>query len=229
MGWSEYERAWRQDDFVLDPTHITLFIGEAGIDGDTFKNKYLMDQFGIQINKTSRNTVLFMTNIGTTRSAIAFLISVLLKIARQLEDEKKAFNQTEYELHEQKVYSLCKDLPPLPDFSAFHPRFTPYPGLPAGDIRSAYFLAYKEEECEYMRLDGTLERAIESGWQVVSTSFIIPYPPGFPILVPRQIISEEILTFLKKLDVKEIHGYRPDIDRAAGLQNASTRRRHRSW
>ena len=46
---------------------------------------------------------------------------------------------------------------------------------------------------------------------VVSTSFIIPYPPGFPILVPGQVISEQIIEFLKKLDVKEIHGYRPDL------------------
>jgi arginine decarboxylase len=210
-GWNRLEESWREDEFVLDPTHITLFIGKAGIDGDTFKNRYLMDQFGIQINKTSRNTVLFMTNIGTTRSAVAFLIGVLLKIAKQFEEEQKAFNLAEQELHAQQVYSLCEDLPPLPDFSAFHPRFTPYQGIGAGDIRAAYFLAYKEEECEYMRLDGTIERAIESGKQVVSTSFIIPYPPGFPILVPGQIISKEILAFLKALDVKEIHGYRPDI------------------
>jgi arginine decarboxylase len=210
-GWNQLEASWREDEFVLDPTHITLYIGKAGIDGDTFKNRYLMDQFGIQINKTSRNTVLFMTNIGTTRSAIAFLISVLLKIARQFDDEQKAFNQAERALHEQKIYSLCEDLPPLPDFSTFHSRFRPYGGVAAGDIRSAYFLAYKEEVCEYMRLDGTIEQAIAGGDEVVSTSFFIPYPPGFPSLVPGQVISQEILTFLKALDVKEIHGYRPDL------------------
>jgi hypothetical protein len=32
--------------------------------GATFKREQLMDKFGIQINKTSRNTVLFMTNIS---------------------------------------------------------------------------------------------------------------------------------------------------------------------
>ena len=41
-----------------------------------------MDKYGIQINKTSRNTVLFMTNIGTTRSSVAYLIEVLARIAR---------------------------------------------------------------------------------------------------------------------------------------------------
>ncbi len=35
------EEAWEKDEFVLDPTKITLYIGRTGVDGDTFKNKYL--------------------------------------------------------------------------------------------------------------------------------------------------------------------------------------------
>ena len=46
-----------------------------------------MDRYGVQINKTSRNTVLFMTNIGTTRSSVAYLIEVLVKIARELDEQ----------------------------------------------------------------------------------------------------------------------------------------------
>ena len=53
-----------------------------------------------------------------------------------------------------------------------------------------------------------------SGRELVSASFVTPYPPGFPILVPGQVISEEILAFMRALDVKEIHGYEPEI----GLQ-----------
>jgi lysine decarboxylase len=47
------------DEIVLDPTRLTLYVGEAGIDGDTFKVKWLMDKYDIQVNKTSRNSVLF--------------------------------------------------------------------------------------------------------------------------------------------------------------------------
>jgi arginine decarboxylase len=36
---------------------------------------------------------------------------------------------------------------------------------------------------------------------------VIPYPPGFPIMVPGQVISPETIDFMRKLDVKEIHGY----------------------
>ena len=57
----------------------------------------------------------------------------------------------------------------------------------------------------------TLKDALEAGQEVVSASFIIPYPPGFPILVPGQVISKEILAFMLALDVNEIHGYRADL------------------
>ncbi len=36
---------------------------------------------------------------------------------------------------------------------------------------------------------------------------MIPYPPGFPIMVPGQVVTKEIIAFMRKLDVKEIHGY----------------------
>jgi arginine decarboxylase len=43
--------------------------------------------------------------------------------------------------------------------------------------------------------------------QAVSAKFVIPYPPGFPIMVPGQVITKETIEFMRKLDVKEIHGY----------------------
>jgi arginine decarboxylase len=38
---------------------------------------------------------------------------------------------------------------------------------------------------------------------------VTPYPPGFPVLVPGQVFSREILQFMRDLDTKEIHGYEP--------------------
>ncbi len=46
---------------------------------------------------------------------------------------------------------------------------------------------------------------------MVASSFVIPYPPGFPVLVPGQVVSKEIIRFMIALDVKEIHGYRADL------------------
>ncbi len=212
-GWNNIWEAWASDEFCLDATRVTLFVGHTGMDGDTFKNDILMDKYGIQINKTSRNSVLFMTNIGTTRSSVAYLIEVLVKIAKDLEESLEDMSPAERRLHEVNVKSVVEDLPPLPDFSHFHAVFRKDPAgkVGEGDSRSAYFLAYDEDKWEFIRLDGEIQAAMDAGRQVVSASFIIPYPPGFPILVPGQVASREIIEFLTKLDVKEIHGFRPEL------------------
>ncbi|MGI9315940.1 MAG: aminotransferase class I/II-fold pyridoxal phosphate-dependent enzyme [bacterium] len=231
-GWvnDKMEKAWEIDDFVVDPTRLTLYLGDTGIDGDTFKNRYLMDKYGIQINKTSRNTVLFMTNIGTTRSSVAFLIEVLTKIADDLEQERDEYSSSELRLLQKRVSSLSEELPPLPDFSRFHDAFRPQPDkvTPDGDLRKAFFLAYDDENYTYVEIgNGELEKEINAGRQLVSASFVIPYPPGFPILVPGQIISSDIITFMRKLDVKEIHGYEPELGLTVFTDEALTRAANR--
>jgi arginine decarboxylase len=210
VEWQHMERAWEGDEFVLDPTRLTLDVGRTGMDGDTFKN-YLMDRYDIQINKTSRNTVLFMIHIGTTRGTVAYLIDVLTKIAMELDDTLEHSDETDRAIFAARVRSLTKELPPLPNFSHFHAAFRPLrpQGTAEADLRAAFFMAYDESLLECVKLDEAV-RAVASGRELVSATFVIPYPPGFPVLVPGQVVSAEILGFLKALDVKEIHGYRAD-------------------
>lgn len=209
-GWDRMEESWEKDEFVLDPTKVTLSVGKAGITGDVFKNTYLMERFNIQLNKTSRNTVLLMTNIGTTRGSVTFLINALLQIADELDESNRSLNKRESEISQKHITSLIKDVPPLPDFSYFHRSFQASPGVPGGNIREAFFLAYEEDLCEYIPMSECLG-ALATNKELVSTSFVIPYPPGFPILVPGQVVSEEIIKFMIALDVKEIHGYRAEL------------------
>ncbi|MBW0157577.1 aminotransferase class I/II-fold pyridoxal phosphate-dependent enzyme [Sedimentimonas flavescens] len=211
QGWTDIWNCWEKDEFVLDATRVTLAVGGTGWDGDTFKTQVLMDKYGIQINKTSRNTVLFMTNIGTTRSSVAYLIEVLVEIAKELDDRLDDASKMERLAFERRVKNLMQDLPPLPDFSHFHEAFCADPDTGEGDIRTPFFLAYDENNCDYLDLQGGIEAEMDKGREVVSASFIIPYPPGFPILVPGQVVSREILAFMRALDVNEIHGYRADL------------------
>jgi len=211
QGWTDTWNCWEKDEFVLDATRVTLAVGGTGWDGDTFKTDILMDKYGIQINKTSRNTVLFMTNIGTTRSSVAYLIEVLVEIAKELDEKLDDASKMERLSFEKRVKNLMQDLPPLPDFSHFHPAFCPDSNTGEGDIRTPFFLSYDENNCDYLDLNGEILAELDKGREVVSASFIIPYPPGFPILVPGQVVSREILAFMRALDVSEIHGYRPDL------------------
>lgn len=213
-NWHQAWYAWHYDDFVLDCNRITLYTGKIGVDGNTFKNEYLMEKYGIQINKTSRNTVLFMLNIGTTRSSIAYLLEVLYQIVDEFEHRYKRASIEEHQVFEHNIKNLTENLPPLPDFSYFHAAFRAdhSGGTAEGKIRDAYFLAYDAGACEYLPLDSqAIDHAIADGRELVSSSFVTPYPPGFPVLVPGQVISQDIITFLRMLDVTEIHGFRPEL------------------
>ncbi|ETW51285.1 hypothetical protein PFMALIP_00694 [Plasmodium falciparum MaliPS096_E11] len=211
-----FERSWlSEDEFVLDPTRITLFTGYSGIDGDTFKVKWLMDKYGIQINKTSINSVLFQTNIGTTGSSCLFLKSCLSLISQELDQKKSLFNERDLNQFNESVYNLVYNYIDLSVFSAFHPLFKKrYEDKNIfnneGDLRKAFYLAYEEDYVEYILLNNLKDR-IRHKEMIVAASFIIPYPPGFPVLVPGQIISEEIVNYLSGLSVKEIHGYDENI------------------
>ena len=211
-GLSNMIKAWDCDEFVLDPSRITIYIGATGIEGDAFKRSHLMDRYGVQINKTSRNTVLFMTTIGTTRSSVAYLIEVLVTIARELEAQLADMSPVERAAHERQVLRLTAPSAPLPDFSGFHPSFQGGPGqsTPEGDVRRAFYLSYNDSYCEYLKPE-EVEQRVENGEKVVSTTYVTPYPPGYPVLVPGQVFSPEILSFMRSLDTPEIHGYRADL------------------
>lgn len=90
-------------------------------------------------------------------------------------------------------------------------------------MRAAYFLGYDPDHVEYLSLEETREQ-LEAGRDVVSSALVVPYPPGFPILVPGQLVSRDILDFMDKLDVREIHGYEPDLGLAVFTETALTDR-----
>lgn len=46
-----------------------------------------MDKYDIQVNKTSRNSVLFQTHIGTTTSSTAYLLQCLSRAAKERDTE----------------------------------------------------------------------------------------------------------------------------------------------
>jgi arginine decarboxylase len=106
-----------------------------------------------------------------------------------------------------------EDVPDLPDFSRFHDVFRDDPAGPAniGHIREAFYMAYDAANLEYLKLASPdIDERLKTGPDLVSGSFVIPYPPGFPIMVPGQVITPETIAFMRKLDVKEIHGYRAE-------------------
>jgi arginine decarboxylase len=208
-NWAAARRSMREDEFCLDPTRMTLVCGTAGFDGTQFK-RLLADRYNIQVNKTSRNSILLQSNINNTRSDVAHLIRVLLAISGEIEQRLAEGGPHVRQAFKARVKSLMTDVPDLPNFSHFHDAFRKDAGKHTneGDIRSGFYAAYNAQACEYIRLtDPEIDRRLKSGPELVSANFVIPYPPGFPIMVPGQVITRETIDFMRKLDVKEIHGY----------------------
>jgi arginine decarboxylase len=208
-NWVVARRSLIEDEFCLDPTRMTLVCGTAGYDGTQFKG-ILANRYGIQVNKTSRNSVLFQSNINNTRSDVAHLIRVLAEISGEVDRALNQGGANARKVFNARVKSLMTDVPDLPNFSRFHDGFRGDAGEKTneGDIRSGFYSAYNASGCEYIRLsDAEIDRRLKNGPELVSANFVIPYPPGFPIMVPGQVITQETIDFMRKLDVKEIHGY----------------------
>ncbi|HSC99542.1 MAG TPA: decarboxylase, partial [Casimicrobiaceae bacterium] len=210
-GWTiaKTAKTLREDEFFLDPTRITLLCGAAGFDGSQFKG-ILASDYDIQINKTSRNSVLVQININNTRSDMAHLIKALADLSRSIEKRLADGGESERAAFGARVKSLVEDVPDLPNFSRFHDAFRddPKSKTSEGHMRAAYYMAYDAASCEYIKLnDKQIDDRLKSGPELVSSKFVIPYPPGFPIMVPGQVITAETIAFMRKLDVKEIHGF----------------------
>ncbi|OMC16296.1 aminotransferase class I/II-fold pyridoxal phosphate-dependent enzyme [Mycobacterium colombiense] len=219
---AEWNEAWRSDQFVLDATRVTLFVGATGMNGYDFREKILMERFGIQINKTSINSVLLIFTIGVTWSSVHYLLDVLRRVAIDFDRIEKAASVADRALQERHVEEITEDLPHLPDFSEFDVAFRPVDECNFGDMRSAFYAGYEETDREHV-LIGMAGRRLAEGKTLVSTTFVVPYPPGFPVLVPGQVVSKEIVYFLAQLDVKEIHGYNPDLGLSVFTETALAR------
>jgi arginine decarboxylase len=208
-NWLTALKSVKEDEFFLDPTRMTLVCGTAGFDGTSFKN-LLASKYNVQLNKTSRNSVLLQSNINNTRSDVALLIKVLLEISQEIEARLAEGGDSARAAFAARVKNLMEDVPDLPNFSRFHDGYRENPNSVTleGDMRSAFFAAYEEDDCEYLPLmSPKIDERLKAGPQMVSANFVIPYPPGFPIMVPGQVIDAETIGFMRKLDVKEIHGF----------------------
>lgn len=195
---AELSTNWGDSDFSIDPTRVTLNVSKSGLDGSSFR-QLLMTRYDIQVNKTSRHTVLFLINIGATQASIDYLLQVLHEMAEKFQAERRLrVGTTHFEA------SI-----PLPEKRLFHPAFMPFPdgNYCASDMRTAHYQGIDEDNVEFVPLSSETIQQVASGKRWVSASFVTPYPPGFPVIVPGQIITPEILRYFQHIKVKEIHGY----------------------
>ncbi len=193
---------YRQQLFCVDPTRVTIDISNTGIDGPSFR-QLLMTQYDIQVNKTSHNTILFIINIGANERSIHYLLESLHHIASNIANPIDSSGQST-----EKARYIAN----LPQTRNYHAKFVEIDATRAGDfqavdIRSAYYAGLVPANVSYAPLSSELLKSAMAGRHLVSAGFVTPYPPGFPIIVPGQLITYDLLLYLHNIQIKEIHGY----------------------
>ena len=170
----------------------------------------LMDQHGVQINKTSRNTVLFMTNIGTTRSSVAYLIEVLVKIARELDDQAAEMSLGERAAYERAVLQLTNPSAPLPRLQRVPPRFLesrvtrqPQRVTSVGHF-SCPTTTPSASTCRMMTSRKRLRRGEIGRLGDVRHAVSARLSRCW---CPARSSATQILSFMRSLDTPEVHGY----------------------
>ncbi|MCR8923412.1 aminotransferase class V-fold PLP-dependent enzyme [Dasania sp. GY-MA-18] len=166
----------RADNIRLDPTKVTINTSASGYSGKQLQ-QLLFEQYGIQVEKTTHNTVSVLVTLGSTDSKVLRLIHALQQMAS---NAKAPSNNT-------KVI-------PLPAMSELK-------CLP----KDAYFGATED-----LPLLAESQQVNPSLIGRISADELVPYPPGIPLLVPGQVISQGIADYLLQLikgkHVTEVHG-----------------------
>lgn len=178
------QRLAESNEAWLDPLKVTLHFDR--MPGSQFHEQELYDRFGIQTNKYSHNTVLTLVTIGTTWSMADHLVRSLKSWVPPAASTRPRVNG---------------HIPPFTEFgAAFRGR-----AAGSGDLGRAYYRAMDPANAKASKLTSSVGK--------VSARFVTPYPPGFPILVPGQVVSKEFIEyvrFLRSVGVKHIHGLEAD-------------------
>ena len=139
----------------------------------------LFEDYGIQVEKVTHNTLSVLVTLGATESKVLRLLNALKKLALKA-GQRDVLRQ--------------RSVSPLPALSEFR-------ALP----RDAYF--GPSREIPLVSEQHGLNREVLGA---ISADLVVPYPPGIPVLIPGQIINEEIANFLLGLHHGssgiEIHG-----------------------
>lgn len=185
------------DEHDLDPTRITLSVAGTGFGGAELR-QLLLDRYRIQINLASSTTVLINVHIGTRLDDARLLEQAVSEILGGRSGRRRP----------------QEPLPPAPPFA---PRYQG-PHDHGGDVRAAYYDA-RGGVGHDGPVPGTYTKAlaripaVADGGPIpkdapVSAGFVTPYPPGYPILVPGQVVTASALRFIRKqvADGIVVHG-----------------------
>ncbi|MBJ3813358.1 lysine decarboxylase CadA [Shimwellia pseudoproteus] len=208
----------------LDPIKVTLLtpglekdgtMGEFGIPANIVA-KYL-DEHGIIVEKTGPYNLLFLFSIGIDNTKALSLLRALTDFKRAFDRNLRVknmlpslYNEAPEFYENMRIQDLAQNIHKLiqhhnlPDLM-----FRAFEVLP--DMVMTPYKAFQKElhgEIEEVYMDEMVGR--------VNANMILPYPPGVPLVMPGEMITEEsrpVLEFLEMLCEIGVHypGFETDI------------------
>jgi len=170
----------RDDGIRLDPLKLSVDVSASGYSARQLQLA-LFEDYGIQVEKVTHNTLSILVTLGSTESKVLRLLNALQALARKAPGARA----------DGVTRRGAAGLPSLTDFAC----------LP----REAYFAP-----ADRLPLQGAGQGPNAALVGAVSADQVVPYPPGIPVLVPGQRISRDIAVFLCDLynaqSGIEIHG-----------------------
>jgi arginine decarboxylase len=186
----EVER--QESGYLQDPTKVTLW-HNTSLRGVVVK-RCLWERERIQINKYSQRTVMLMFMPGFSAAKLANLAIgigrmrdylIQGKLVRKQEEEVIRGDGEQMTFYERETNRLQK----YPQ-SVFEGR----------KIDFGYFMSEGAALGDFYGEEDVKEDEV-----FVSCGFVTPYPPGYPVIFPGQVLSKETLGKMRNLD-GEVHG-----------------------
>jgi len=181
----------KAEDYALDPTKVTI-TWSLPIAGQTMKKLFLSN--AIQINKYSFNSVLAIFNIGVDESSVETFKTVLLALSKKFTDGSEDIKNYPANMCRQHNKLAFSDF--LPDFDQHNLGY--WLKNVGGFERTLIDVNKTYNE---MQKQGKTKSDI-----FISAAFVTPYPPGYPVLIPGQVISAQDLNYLLNIPITEIMG-----------------------
>jgi len=184
-----------------DPTKLTVLLTKA-LSGVRVK-KYLWQKYGVQINKFGSRSILLMFMMGANDSLAANLIGKFKDYARVLSQEGIEGDDFP-DMAKLPALSKIEGIDSFIDQAGL---VCSYPNAVAQGHRIGSFeclFGHLSAACELLEVEALKDLSLTK--KLVSSGFVTPYPPGFPILVPGQVINTRIAELLEELADSEVHG-----------------------
>ena len=217
VTWADVVKAMREDEFYLDPTRMTLVCGTAGFDGTQFKGiagqplQYPGQQDLAQLGAAP---VEYQQHAQRHRPSGPRAGRDLQRDRGAAQDRRRGRTEGLRGARQKPDgrRSGSSELQPLP--RCIPGRCRQADATKATCARPSSWPMTRRPASTCPLNSPEINKRLKKGPDLVSANFVIPYPPGFPIMVPGQVLTQETIDFMRKLDVKEIHGY----EAARGLE-----------